>query len=106
MNPVKSLCVLLLAFGVLQPFGSAQAQDAFVGSWVLDAASSTAPGGLVPTSGSLEISAAGDGKFKSVSEANMGGTGGRSEITPSEIAPQAYRAWCESEGIDPRTMRD
>ncbi len=81
MNPVKSLCVLLLAFGVLQPFGSAQAQDAFVGSWVLDAASSTAPGGLVPTSGSLEISAAGDGKFKSVSEANMGGTGGRSEIT-------------------------
>ncbi|MBV8246240.1 MAG: Lrp/AsnC family transcriptional regulator [Candidatus Eremiobacteraeota bacterium] len=31
--------------------------------------------------------------------------GGRSEIKPSEIAPQAYREWCEREGIDPETMR-
>jgi hypothetical protein len=81
MNSAKSLCVVLLAFGVLQPFGTAHAQDAFIGSWVLDAASSTAPQGLVPTSGTLEFSAAGDGKFTSVSEANMGGVGGRSEIT-------------------------
>jgi hypothetical protein len=32
--------------------------------------------------------------------------GGRSEIKPSEIAPQAYRQWCKSNGIDPDTMRE
>jgi AsnC-like ligand binding domain len=32
--------------------------------------------------------------------------GGRSEIKPSEIAPQAYRDWCRSNGIDPETMKD
>lgn len=32
--------------------------------------------------------------------------GGRSEIKPSEIAPQAYREWCEAQGIDPETMRE
>ena len=31
--------------------------------------------------------------------------GGRSEITPSEISPIAYRAWCESVGLDPDEMR-
>jgi DNA-binding Lrp family transcriptional regulator len=31
--------------------------------------------------------------------------GGRSEIKPSEISPLAYRAWCESHGIDPSAMR-
>jgi hypothetical protein len=31
--------------------------------------------------------------------------GGRSEIKPSEIAPQAYEDWCRSHGIDPATMR-
>ncbi len=31
--------------------------------------------------------------------------GGRSEIKPSEIAPSAYRAFCESRGIDPEAMR-
>jgi DNA-binding Lrp family transcriptional regulator len=31
--------------------------------------------------------------------------GGRSEIKPSEIVPQAYREWCEGMGIDPETMR-
>jgi hypothetical protein len=30
--------------------------------------------------------------------------GGRSEIKPSEIAPAAYRAWCEKRGIDPASM--
>lgn len=30
--------------------------------------------------------------------------GGRSEIKPSEISPQAYEAWCESHGIDPASM--
>ena len=32
--------------------------------------------------------------------------GGRSEIKPSEIAPQAYCDWCRSMGIDPATMRE
>jgi DNA-binding Lrp family transcriptional regulator len=32
--------------------------------------------------------------------------GGRSEIKPSEIAPQAYRDWCASMGIDPSAMRE
>ena len=31
--------------------------------------------------------------------------GGRSEIKPSEIMPQAYEAWCRTEGVDPETMR-
>ena len=31
--------------------------------------------------------------------------GGRSEITPSEIMPDAYEAWCRATGIDPATMR-
>ncbi len=32
--------------------------------------------------------------------------GGRSEIKPSEIAPQAYRDWCESNGLNPDEMRE
>jgi DNA-binding Lrp family transcriptional regulator len=32
--------------------------------------------------------------------------GGRSEIKPSEISPFAYRAWCESRGVDPESIRD
>lgn len=31
--------------------------------------------------------------------------GGRSEIKPSEIAPDAYVAWCEKMGVDPATMK-
>jgi DNA-binding Lrp family transcriptional regulator len=31
--------------------------------------------------------------------------GGRSEIKPSEIAPDAYRAFCDRSGVDPETMR-
>jgi DNA-binding Lrp family transcriptional regulator len=31
--------------------------------------------------------------------------GGRSEITPSEIAPGAYVSWCRSMGVDPESMR-
>ncbi len=32
--------------------------------------------------------------------------GGRSEIKPSEVMPDAYVAWCRSAGIDPETMRE
>jgi len=31
--------------------------------------------------------------------------GGRSEIKPSEIMPQAYEAWCRRTGVDPAAMR-
>jgi AsnC-like ligand binding domain len=31
--------------------------------------------------------------------------GGRSEIKPSEIAPQAFREWCEAHGVNPESMR-
>jgi DNA-binding Lrp family transcriptional regulator len=31
--------------------------------------------------------------------------GGRSEIKPSEISPQAYREWCATNGADPDSMR-
>ena len=31
--------------------------------------------------------------------------GGRSEIKPSEIMPQAYETWCRSIGVDPQSMR-
>jgi len=32
--------------------------------------------------------------------------GGRSEIKPSEISPQAYRDFCARNGLDPEAMRD
>ncbi|MFM1769195.1 MAG: hypothetical protein RJA22_1724 [Verrucomicrobiota bacterium] len=32
--------------------------------------------------------------------------GGRSEIKPSEISPNAYRAWCAAQGVDPALMRE
>ena len=31
--------------------------------------------------------------------------GGRSEITPSEVMPQVYEAWCRAQDIDPARMR-
>ena len=31
--------------------------------------------------------------------------GGRSEIKPSEIMPEAYEAWCQGLGVNPATMR-
>jgi DNA-binding Lrp family transcriptional regulator len=32
--------------------------------------------------------------------------GGRSEIKPSEISPFAYREWCQSNGLNPDSMRE
>jgi hypothetical protein len=60
---------------------SAQSQEAFVGSWVLDAAASTAPPGFAPTAGTLELKNAGGGRFTSVSETTVGGMVVQSEIT-------------------------
>lgn len=81
MNPAKGLCVALLALAALAPLASVQAQAEFVGTWVLDPERSTSPAGMAPTAGMLEITDAGDGKFKSVSEATVNGTVGRSEVT-------------------------
>ena len=80
MNPAK---VFAIAFGLaLAPFGSLQAQDAFVGSWVLDPARSQAAVlEFMPTALTLEVADAGGGKYRSVSEGTVGGITGRNEIT-------------------------
>jgi len=81
MNLAKRLCAATLAVAAVVPLGSARAQPELVGSWVLDIESSTAPAGLATTAGTLEITDAGDGKFKSVTEATVNGAVGRSEVT-------------------------
>jgi hypothetical protein len=79
MSLARRLCCGLLALASL---GIAQAQEAFVGSWVLDpAAGKNAVAAMAPTAGTLEISNAGDGKFTSVSEVTVGGMTGQSEAT-------------------------
>lgn len=81
MNLAKYLGAALLAIAALVPHGSVSAQAEFVGSWVLDAESSQLPAGVAPTDLTLEITEAGDGKFKSVSETTVNGVTGRSEVT-------------------------
>ena len=83
MNPIKTLWVVSLALFTLAPSGFVQAQDALVGSWVLDPAKNQGPPGVVPTAGSATVAAAGGGKYTSVSEVSIGGVTGHSEITYS-----------------------
>ena len=83
MNVANRFLVVSLALAVLAPSRFVQAQDEFVGSWVLDPATSKAPPGMMPAGGTLEISDAGEGKYTSVSEASLGGITGRTEITYS-----------------------
>jgi hypothetical protein len=83
MNLAKCLCVVSLALGTLAASGFARAQDALVGSWVLDPAKNQGPPGVVPTAGTATIAAAGGGKFTSVSEVSIGGVTGHSETTYS-----------------------
>jgi hypothetical protein len=67
---------------VLAPFFSASAQEAFVGTWVLDpAASTTPPGSSAPTAGTLEIKNVGGGQFTAITETTAGGMVARNEIT-------------------------
>ena len=80
MNLAKTLYALSVAVAASAALGSAHGQDALIGSWVLDPAKTAAPPGASPTSGTLEITKAGD-KYSSVSEVAAGGTTGRSEIT-------------------------
>lgn len=83
MNLLERLCVVSLAIGTLAPSGFVQAQDSLVGSWVLDPAKSQGQPGLVPTAGTATVTAAGGGKYTSVSEVTVGGVTGHSEITYS-----------------------
>lgn len=82
MNLTKGVSVGALLLGlVLAPFFSASAQEAFVGTWVLDPAASTAPPGTAPTAGTLEIKNVGGGQFTAISETTAGGMVVRTEIT-------------------------
>lgn len=83
MNPLKRLCVVSLALGALASSGLVEAQEAAVGSWVLDPAEYKGLPQLAPTAGTLTITDAGGGKYTSVSEATVAGMTGRSEITYS-----------------------
>ena len=81
-----SLVVLglaVIAVLALLTASNVQAQDALVGSWVLDPAKYQGPPGVVPTAGTATVTAAGGGKYTSVSEASVGDATGRSEITYS-----------------------
>jgi hypothetical protein len=83
MNLIKALCVVSLALGTLAPFGFLQAQEALVGSWVLDPTKNQGSPGMVPSAGIATVTAAGGGKYTSVSEVSIGAATGRSEITYS-----------------------
>ena len=82
MNLTRGVSVGALLLGlVLAPFFSASAQEAFVGTWVLDPAASTAPPGTAPTAGTLELKNVGGGQFTSISETTVGGMVMHNEIT-------------------------
>ncbi len=83
MNLTRGVCVGALLLGlVLAPFFSASAQEAFVGTWVLDPDASTVPAaGAAPTAGTMEIKNVGGGRFISISETTVGGMVMHNEIT-------------------------
>jgi hypothetical protein len=87
MKLLKWLLVVLgltvIAVLALLTASNVQAQEVLVGSWVLDPAKYQGPPGVVPTAGTATITAAGGGKYTSVSEVSVGGVTGRSEITYS-----------------------
>jgi len=78
----KSLSAIALACGLAAVlFVTARAQDAFVGTWVLDPAASTVPPGAAPTAGTLEIKNVGGGQFTAITETIVGGMVVRNEVT-------------------------
>ena len=83
MNLTRGVSVGALLLGlVLAPFFSASAQQAFVGTWVLDPAASTVPAaGAAPTAGTLEIKNVGGGQFITITETTAGEMVARNEIT-------------------------
>lgn len=82
MNVIRGLCVASFALGTLAPSSLVLAQEPLVGSWVLDPAGNKGTvAEMLPTGGTMEITGAGDGKFKSLNEVTVGGVDVRSEIT-------------------------
>lgn len=76
-----ALGLTVIAVLALLSASNVQAQEALVGSWVLDPAKYQGPPGVVPTAGTATVTAADGGKYTSVSEVSVGGITGRSEIT-------------------------
>ena len=83
LNLTRSVSVGASLLGlVLASFSSASAQEAFVGTWVLDPATSTTPpGSPALTAGTLEIKSVGGGRFTAITETTVGGMVVRNEIT-------------------------
>ncbi len=106
MNPTRRVSVGALLLGlVLAPFFSASAQEAFVGTWVLDPAASTAPPGSAPTAGTLEIKNVGGGQFTSISETTVGGMVVHVEITFAvDGKDYAFTATPAARGTPPNTQ--
>jgi hypothetical protein len=73
-NLLLVLACLALPFELL-------AQDAFVGTWILNSEKSRGPAGAQPSSATLTITSVGSGMFKSVSDTTVSGTSARAEST-------------------------
>ena len=103
MNLTRGVAVGALLLGlVLAPFFSASAQEAFVGTWVLDPAASTAPAGAAPTAGTLEIKNVGGGQFTSTSETTVRGMVVHAEITYA--VDGKYYPFTATPGTPPNTQ--
>jgi len=77
----KSLFAVALVVVLAVAMLTARAQDAFVGTWVLDPAASIVPPGAALTAGTLEIKNVGGGRFIAITETTAGGMVVRNEIT-------------------------
>jgi hypothetical protein len=76
---IRSTAVALLSLATLSV--AIAADDPLLGTWVLNAAKSKAPIGAVPSAATVTVTAAGQGRYKSVSETTIGGARMRGEIT-------------------------
>jgi hypothetical protein len=72
---------LLLGLALASRAAFAADEDKFLGTWVLNAAKSSAPAGALPTSATIVVSKAGAGMYKSATDMTMAGITGHSEIT-------------------------
>lgn len=81
MSTVRRWGVAVLAVGSLYAGMLLAADDAFLGTWVLNASKSKLPGGLMPESVTMVVTDAGGGKYNTVSDTAMQGVIAHSEIT-------------------------